>query len=239
MNRQLWLEFAPISATAPPRLLVFLHGAGSSPEAFAPVAVAWQLKFPGAQVVILQAPHASRSGFGADWYDATATPDARRSLIRQSAESVGQRIQALQAHFGLEPARTILVGFSQGANLALELGRAASPVARIVVSYAGRLSRPITPGEQIGATMHLVHGEFDTWVPVIHAEQALRGLRAAGAQVTLDICADGLHSIGPDMVIIGTTRALQTVFRGRTRRSQRLAPSSLPTASGTAGRTLH
>ncbi len=53
-GEQVWLELPPISASAPRRLLVFLHGAGSSPENFAPVAIAWQLKFPGATAVLLQ-----------------------------------------------------------------------------------------------------------------------------------------------------------------------------------------
>lgn len=202
---------------------MFLHGAGSSPEAFAPVAIAWQLKFPGARAVVLQAPREHAGGSGSDWYEANAPIDLRRGLVQRSAQAVEQQVRGLQNLFVLPAERTIVVGFSQGANIALELARRAAPVAGIVVSYAGRLSRPIAPGEQIGATVHLVHGELDSWVPMVYAEQALRGLRAAGARVTLDICADGLHSIGPDMIIVGTTRAMQTVFRGRTRNLTRLA----------------
>ena len=53
-DEQLWLELPPISATAPKRLIVFLHAAGSTPELLAPVAIAFQLKFPGATVVLMQ-----------------------------------------------------------------------------------------------------------------------------------------------------------------------------------------
>ena len=63
---QLWLELPPLSERAPRRLLVFLHGAGSRPEAFAPVAIAWQLKFPGATVAILQGLHESAGGHAAE-----------------------------------------------------------------------------------------------------------------------------------------------------------------------------
>ena len=46
--------------------------------------------------------------------------------------------------------------------------------------------------------------------------------------MTLDINADGAHTIGQEGVILGTTRVLQTIFRGRQR----------PTRH-TAGRSLH
>jgi hypothetical protein len=49
----------------------------------------------------------------------------------------------------------------------------------------------------------------------VHARQALRGLSAAGARVTLDIDAEGSHTIDQEGVILGTTRVLQTIFRGR------------------------
>lgn len=206
-----------MSPTAPKRLLVFLHGAGSTPEAFAPVAIAWQLKFPGARAIILQAPLPARVAGGADWFDATAPLEQRRDLIADCAERVAQRIRQLQADFELGADRTVVVGFSQGATVALELGRLPNSPVQIVVSYAGRLARPISRDERVGATIHLIHGQLDSWVPVTYAQQALRGLRAIGAQVSLDITEDGIHSIGTDMIIIGTTRAMQTVFKGRAR----------------------
>jgi dipeptidyl aminopeptidase/acylaminoacyl peptidase len=85
------------------------------------------------------------------------------------------------------------------------------------VGYAARLASPIRADERIRADIHLIHGELDSIVPVVHARQALRGLQAAGANVTLDINADGTHTIGQEGVILGTTRVLQTIFRGRLR----------------------
>lgn len=227
MTRQLWLELPPISTTAPSRLLVFLHGAGSSPEAFAAIAIAWQLKFPGAHAIILQGQPVAEPAGSAwyEWFDANASAEQRRDLAQASAAEVARRIRHLQNTLEIGAERTILIGFSQGATVALEVCRLNDCPVDIVVSYAGRLARPIGPGERIDATVHLVHGQLDTWVPVVHSQRALRGLAAAGAQVTLDITEDGLHSIGPDMIIIGTTRAMQTVFKGRAPRRQ-LPPSS-------------
>jgi phospholipase/carboxylesterase len=74
----------------------------------------------------------------------------------------------------------------------------------------------VREGERIGPTVHLIHGEFDSVVPSVHASRAFRGLRAVGADVTLDVVEDEAHAIGQEMVNLGTTRVMQTVFRGRT-----------------------
>lgn len=214
-GEQLWLELPPISATAPRRLIAFLHGAGSAPEAFAPVAVAWQLKFPGATTVVLQGLEPAVFPGTRNWFDGTGDAQARATAARRAASIVAERIAALQSQFSLAAAQTVLVGFSQGATLALEIARLRPGRVGIVVAYAGRLARPVLPGERIEPTIHLIHGEFDSWVPTVHATRALAGLSAVAADVTLDIVEDGIHSVGQDMVILGTTRVMQTLFRGR------------------------
>jgi phospholipase/carboxylesterase len=210
---QLWLEMPPISASAPRRLMVFLHDAGSSPERFAPVAIAWQLKFPGATAVLMQG--LQRHGPACGWFDALDRDAHGPARIDAAADAVGERIATLQRAAGIDAADTVLVGFGQGATVALELARAAPPLASIVVAYAGRLARPMREGERVGPTVHLIHGEFDSVVPSVHASRAFRGLRAVGADVTLDIVEDEAHAIGQEMVNLGTTRVMQTVFRGR------------------------
>jgi phospholipase/carboxylesterase len=216
-SEQLWLELPPISADAPRRLLVFLHGAGSRPEIFAPIAISWQLKFPGATAAILQGLQPSPAKSGLDWFDARGVAAERVERVDRATRTVASRLVALQDAAQVCAAQTVLVGFSQGATVALELARARPELASIVVAYAGRLATPIRSEERVNATIHLIHGELDSLVPAVHAKQALRGLRAIGADVTLDITADGTHSIGQDMIILGTTRVLQTVFRGRSR----------------------
>ncbi|HWS75431.1 MAG TPA: dienelactone hydrolase family protein [Quisquiliibacterium sp.] len=225
-SEQLWLEIAPISPDAPPRLLVFLHGAGSSPEAFAPVALAWQLKFPGARAALLQGLRPHADGESHDWFDASGVASDRVERVALAAQEIARRVAALQEAAGLDASQTVIVGFSQGATVALEMVRNRPGLAAIVVGYAARLARPIRRDERLDATVHLLHGELDSLVPAVHARQALRGMRASGTEATLDIVADGGHSIDQQMIILGTTRVMQTVFRGR----QRAAP---------AQRTLH
>jgi phospholipase/carboxylesterase len=213
-GEQLWLELPPISPTAPRRLLVFLHGRGSAPEALAPVAIAWQLKFPGATAVLLQGLR--RFGPQADWFDPSASPAAGTGPADAAAALVAARLATLQQALGLAARDTVLVGFGQGATLALELARLPSTPAAIVVAHAGRLARPIRDDDRVAPTVHLIHGEFDSVVPSVHATRAYRGLRAIGADVTLDVVEDESHEIGQGLVNVATTRVMQTLFRGRT-----------------------
>lgn len=209
-----------MSANAPRRLLVFLHGAGSTPETFAPVAIAWQLKFPGATAAIVEGLRPGSLRCGRDWFDARGVATDRASRIDAAGLELAGRLRTLQRDTAVAPDDTIVVGFSQGATMALALARQQPAPAAIVVSCAGQLARPIAPGERIGPTVHLLHGEFDSVVPAVHAERAFRGLRATGSDVTLDIVEDESHSIGQSMINAGTARVLATLFRDRIRRKE-------------------
>lgn len=212
-HRQLWIELAAIAESAPRRLIVFLHAEGSSPEYLVPLAIGWQLRFPGAVAVLLQG--LVGGGDASGWFDA-GERDAQGAWRTQAAvASVAQRIARLQDTHGLTPAQTVLVGVAQGATVALELARDAAAPAAIVVAYAARLATPIRDGERVAATVHLIHGAFDSVVPALHAERAFRGLRAIGADVTLDIVEDESHALSQGLLNLGTTRVMQTVFRGR------------------------
>src|SRR5690606_19188838 len=123
VQRQLWLELPPMSADAPRRLLVFLHGAGSTPETFVPVAIAWQLKFPGAIGAIIEGLRPGSLQSGRDWFDARGTATDRAARIDAAAEELAERLRALQRDTSLTPADTVVVGFSQGATMALALAR--------------------------------------------------------------------------------------------------------------------
>ena len=216
---QQWVELRPIVVTGTARLLVFLHGAGSTPDSFLPIAHSWQLKFPGATAVLMQGlePAASHGGF--DWFDGSGIASERCGRIERAAARLAARLATVQARCGIGAARTVIIGFSQGATLALQLARSHPECAAIIVSYAGQLARPIGPGEQVSTTVHLIHGELDSLVPAVHALRAHRGLAAIGADVTLDIDEGGTHTVDRQMIILGTSRVMQTVFRGRHRRS--------------------
>lgn len=217
--QQLWIELPPINGGTPQRLLVFLHGAGSNPDSFAPVAIAWQLKFPTAAAFILQATQPSAvpapEGFiqRFDWFT-SHSPD--HATVRGAALSAEKSIRTIQSTTGLGAHQTVVIGYSQGATVALDTARLMPKVADIVVSYAGQLSGAILANEKITASaLHLIHGELDSIVTLDKAQRAYAQLLQAHGDVTLDILEDGTHTIDQDSINVGTTRAMQTIFRGR------------------------
>jgi phospholipase/carboxylesterase len=217
--QQLWIELPPINGGEPQRLLIFLHGAGSNPDSFAPVAIAWQLKFPTAAAFLLQASEPSAvptpEGFMPrfDWLS-SLTPD--HTAVRGAALTAEKAIRTIQASTGLGAHQTIIVGYSQGATVALDIARLAPKIAEIVVSYAGQLNGAILADEKISASaLHLIHGELDSLVTLDKAQRAYSQLQQAHGDVTLDILEDGTHTIDQDSINVGTTRVMQTIFRGR------------------------
>jgi len=218
-----WIELPPIvERHQPNRLLVFLPGDGACAQSFSPVAIAWQLKFPGALGVILQPPLPGNA-----WWP---SGNEVRSGARSAGRGVAQQIRSLQALWHLLPSQTAVIAFAQGATLALELARASGSragresgaeraICALVVAYAARLAGPILAHESVSCTVHLVHGDLDHRVPYVFGQQAYRSLKAAGADVTWDLLADAAHTIGQEGVIVGTSRAMQSIFRGRSRQA--------------------
>lgn len=229
-----WIELPPITeGIKPNRLLVFLPGE-SSAELFTPVALAWQLKFPSAVCIILQPPHKASL-----WWEKHSS---RRDAAPACAEAVARQIRAQQRELGLIASQTTVIGFAQGATIALELARSPraaelsdehpsatealhkhptaipqAQVCSIVVAYAAQLARPLLADERVPCSVHLIHGDLDHRVPAIYGHQAYKSLKAAGADVTWDLIADTAHTIGQDAIIVGTMRAMQRIFRGRSK----------------------
>lgn len=214
-GQQLWLELGPHRGGMPQRLLVFLHGAGSSPEAFVPLALAWQFKFPSAAAIVMQGLLPGATGVGFDWFAPSTDRTERLGLARDAAREVAQRVRQAQHAMGISAQKTCIVGFSQGASLALELALLDEPCASIVVPHAGQLLGSLGAEQTVVPDIHLLHGEFDSLVLAQHSLRAYRALRSANASVSVDIVSDGVHSIGQDMVNVGTTRMMQTLYRGR------------------------
>jgi len=213
MPEEFWIELPPISPTAPRRLIVFLHAAGASNDALVPFAIAWHRKFPGATVALLAGNAVAPRG-GRHWFEHQPVA-GRAERVGRATEQAYERLCALQSALGFEPQETIVVGWSQGAIMAVELARCLPAPAAVVVAYASQLARPLTAAEHPLPIIHLLHGEFDTVVPVALGERAWRGLLAAGVDVSFDVLGDAAHELGPEMVALGTTRVMQTLFRGR------------------------
>ncbi|ABB62709.1 conserved hypothetical protein [Shigella dysenteriae Sd197] len=87
-----------------------------------------------------------------------------------------------------------LIGFSQGAIMALESIKAEPGLASRVIAFNGRYaSLPETAST--ATTIHLIHGGEDPVIDLAHAVAAQEALISAGGDVTLDIVEDLGHAI--------------------------------------------
>jgi phospholipase/carboxylesterase len=217
MNKeQLWLELGPMNGAPPKRLIIGFHSQGSSPESFLPIGLHWQLKLPSAAAALMYEPKLALDG-QPGWLDLPALSDP--TAVNKACAEMMLRIASAQTAFSIDSAQTLIVGHGIGATIALECLRKDPTLASIIVTYGAKLASPIRPQERFKATIHLIHGEADSIVPTIYADKCYRGLVACAADVSLDIVIDSSHRIDQEMINVSTARVMQTLFRGRRRKS--------------------
>ncbi|UFN50163.1 prolyl oligopeptidase family serine peptidase [Roseomonas sp. OT10] len=177
----------PRSGGAPRRLVVLLHGVGADADDLIDLAAEWATAAPDALFLSLDAPDPyAEAPFGRQWFPLSdRRPAVLAAAIRAAAPALEARLAAILAREGLPDSALTLMGFSQGAMMALHAGlRRAVPPAGIL-AYAGALLDPATLAAEATRPLPpvlLVHGLADEVVPAQAsqlAEAALRGLGAA------------------------------------------------------------
>jgi phospholipase/carboxylesterase len=175
------------------RRLVLLHGWGADADDL--MDLGHQLLGPDAEkvsVVALRAPLPHPGGLGRQWYD-LGRPDwtqlaaARADLLR--------RLQGLAREVPME--RTALLGFSQGAAMALDVAIGAElPLAGVIgcSGYPHPGWEPRPPRTPI----LLTHGTQDPVVPHEACERLERCLQDSGGSVRR-LSFSGGHGIDPEL----------------------------------------
>jgi phospholipase/carboxylesterase len=166
------------------QLVLLFHGVGSNASDLLPLGQALAPHVPNALIVSVQAPDAQ--GAGRQWFSVQGVTEANRpARVAATMPRFIQAVREWQEASGLDTARTTLIGFSQGAIMALESTQTDSPPAGRVIALAGRFAQPprVAP---LATRVHLIHGDADPVMPVRLAEDALGQLQALGGQATLD-----------------------------------------------------
>lgn len=197
----------PLNGGAARQLVVILHGYGADGLDLIDLGRAWAAALPDAAFV---APHAPEplpfEGFGGRQWFALNERDMREySLGAEAARPVLDAfLDAELARLGLTDQDLALVGFSQGAMMALHTGlrRKAPPAA--IIAYSGLLPAP----DQLGgirssAPVLMVHGADDDVVLPYHLPSGAEALQGAGISVEAHML-DGLgHSIDERAMVLG------------------------------------
>lgn len=188
----------PLSGGRPKKLVLLLHGYGSSGADLIALAPHWQWAMPDALFLAPNAPQRMYTGY--QWWPLTAfTPQALALGAKTAGPAIDSFIHRKLAQYGLSEADLALVGFSQGTMMALHVGlRRPNPVAAIV-GYSGMLTgSPDLSQQKISKPpILLVHGSADPVVPVSAMRTAEHELRNLGIDVTTHVSPGIGHSVDP------------------------------------------
>lgn len=172
----------PLHNQSPNQLVVFLHGYGSNGQDLISLADVWASDLPQVEFLAPNGPDKNPfNPYGYQWF---GLEEITPFNIRQGLDRAGPILatylkeQLQQRH--LSDQQLILVGFSQGTMLALEMPFIMPEIGGIL-GYSGAFVPPVnaTPLKHAPEVV-LVHGMADTVVPYGSLAEAQRNLRALG-----------------------------------------------------------
>lgn len=187
-------------ATAARQLLLLFHGVGSSAEDLRPLGEALAALQPQACVVSVRSPDPSDLGQGCQWFSVQGVTEANRpSRVAAAMPRFIDTVRAWQHESRIGPSATTLIGFSQGAIMALESTQQSEPIAGRVIALAGRFAQtPRVAPPQVA--LHLLHGEQDRVMPAALATDVAAQWRSLGGAATLDLFPGLGHGIDARVV---------------------------------------
>ncbi len=193
----------PAASGAADSLVIFLHGYGADGNDLIGLAEPLAPHLPNTRFMAPNAPDrcannpAGYQWFPIPWLDGSDPASAGIAAGKAFALLDGWLDEVAA---GMPPERTILLGFSQGTMMALQVGlRRKSPVAGIV-GFSGRLLEPARLAGEITVKppVLLIHGDEDPMVPFASLSEAADALVAAGVETYTHVSKGTGHGIAPD-----------------------------------------
>lgn len=182
-------------ANSPDQLFLLFHGVGSNPQNMVPLGELLASEFKQATVISVASPDPCDMGSGYQWFSVRGiTEDNRGERIGATMPRFAETVRGLQKASGLTAAQTVLIGFSQGAIMALESTRTSDPLAGHVVSIAGRFAQE-TDQRRTATQLHFIHGTMDPVIDLGYTVRAAERLNRLGASVTVDLIEGLGHGI--------------------------------------------
>ena len=184
---------APLAGAA--GALIAIHGRGAGAQDI--IGLARQVAPPAVAIV---APQAAQH----TWYPYRfLEPTARNEPYLSSALARIGSLLAVLAEEGIPPERVALLGFSQGACLALEfIARDARRYAGAIGFSGGLIGPPGTrfdyPGSLDGTPVLLGCSDVDPHIPVGRVEETAEALQRLGANVDTRIYPGMAHTVNRD-----------------------------------------
>ena len=187
-------RLAPVSGRRPQSLVILLHGYGSNGEDLIGLASHWRHTLLDTFFVAPDAPEPCPDAPGGfQWWPVWTTE--RTVGVRAAAAPLNAFIDAELSRHGLDETKLVLVGFSQGAMLALHVAPRRKQQVAGVVAYSGMLISADAEELITRPPILLVHGDADPMVPVAGLHHAQASLVGAGFDVKTSVRPGLGHSI--------------------------------------------
>lgn len=195
---------APVSGVAR-SMVVFLHGYGADGADLLGLADVLGPHLPDTVFYAPDAPEpCAGNPFGRQWFsiprfDGSSEVDAAVAMNLAAADLNAFIDISLQAE-GLAPEALVLVGFSQGAMMALQIAPRRDVAVAGVVAISGKLMRPGTLAMELKVKPEvlLMHGDRDDVVPFAEMQAAGNALVQTGFQVYGHVMQGSGHGIAQD-----------------------------------------
>jgi phospholipase/carboxylesterase len=200
------LRVAPASGAAARALVILLHGYGSNGADLISLAPYWRDGLPGAAFVAPNAPEPCPGApDGYQWWPIMGPGRVANAVgVARAALMLNAFIDAELARLGLDESRLALVGFSQGAMMALQVGPARPRAPVGIVGYSGMLADPAALAAAPGRPpILLIHGEADPLIPLVSFAKAKAALVREGFSVESHVSAGLGHSIDAAGLALG------------------------------------
>lgn len=208
MAEQIFQGIELLPETAPTKqLFILLHGVGARPSDLVPLANKLRDAYPGAAFLLPEGTFPFDGGGPFDsggsrrqWFSISGvTEENRVARVAQAIPALHALVRHAQDRFKVLQSDTALVGFSQGAIMALEFSVAHDGNVGRVVAFSGRFAKLPEKAPEL-TTLHLLHGEDNRVIPVEHAHAAYEKLMELQGDATLDVASSLGHEIHAALV---------------------------------------
>jgi phospholipase/carboxylesterase len=172
----------------PEQLMVLLHGRGQASAELLPLARAFRREFAQAALLL---PH--------ELLPDEAAGDDLAARVAAALPRLVRWVRDAQQRLGATPQSTALVGFGEGATMALEAASAEEGLAGRVVAFGGGYASLPTQAPPL-TTLHFLHGSADAENPVATVRRTLEHLGVLNGDATLDVASGVGHELHPALV---------------------------------------
>lgn len=184
------------------QLVVLLHGYGADGHDLIDLGGSWADLLPDAAFVSPHAPEpCGMQPMGRQWWELTfRDPGERWRGVQQAHPDLDHFLDAELARHHLTPDRLALVGFSQGAMMAMHVGLRRSVTPAAIVAYSGHLVGPehLKSEARGKPPLLLVHGDQDTIIPVSALFEAMTTFGKAEIPCQWHLSLGVGHGIDPE-----------------------------------------